>query len=123
MSRFIIEIFRGDERGTVGIFSTSQFISLVLAPLAIGMLVYLARAKSAGAQGLAQAGGLSGSESRKAVNAQLHTFTVSDDADGVRLDLFVVSVLPAQLALADSTPDQGRPGAGRRAARPRPISR
>ena len=28
--------------------------------------------------------------------APLHTFTVSDDADGVRLDLFVVSVLPAR---------------------------
>ena len=46
VSRFIIEYFRGDERGTVGIFSTSQFISLFLAPLAIGMLVYLARDKA-----------------------------------------------------------------------------
>ena len=35
ISRFIIEIFRGDQRGTVGMFSTSQFISLLLAPLAI----------------------------------------------------------------------------------------
>jgi phosphatidylglycerol:prolipoprotein diacylglycerol transferase len=43
VSRFAIEFFRGDPRGSVGIFSTSQFISLVLAPLAIGMLVYLAR--------------------------------------------------------------------------------
>jgi len=43
ISRFIIEFFRGDERGTVGIFSTSQFISVVLAPLAIVMLVYLSR--------------------------------------------------------------------------------
>lgn len=43
ISRFIIEFFRGDERGNVGILSTSQFISIVLAPLAIGMLVYLAR--------------------------------------------------------------------------------
>jgi phosphatidylglycerol:prolipoprotein diacylglycerol transferase len=42
-SRFIIEFYRGDERGAVGIFSTSQFISIVLAPLAIGMLIYLAR--------------------------------------------------------------------------------
>jgi phosphatidylglycerol:prolipoprotein diacylglycerol transferase len=46
ISRYIIEFFRGDERGTVGIFSTSQFISIILAPLAIAMLVYLARAKS-----------------------------------------------------------------------------
>ena len=44
VSRFVIEFFRGDERGTVGIFSTSQFISIVLAPLAVGMLVYLSRA-------------------------------------------------------------------------------
>ena len=43
ISRFIIEFFRGDERGTVGIFSTSQFISILLAPLAVAMLVYLAR--------------------------------------------------------------------------------
>jgi len=45
ISRFAIEFFRGDERGMVGIFSTSQFISLLLAPLAVVMLVYLARTK------------------------------------------------------------------------------
>ena len=44
ISRFVIEFYRGDERGTVGMFSTSQFISILLVPLAIGMLVYLARA-------------------------------------------------------------------------------
>jgi phosphatidylglycerol:prolipoprotein diacylglycerol transferase len=43
VSRFFIEFFRGDERGAVGVFSTSQFISVLLAPLAIVMLVYLAR--------------------------------------------------------------------------------
>jgi phosphatidylglycerol:prolipoprotein diacylglycerol transferase len=43
ISRFIIEFYRGDERGMVGMFSTSQFISLLLAPLAVVMLVYLAR--------------------------------------------------------------------------------
>src|SRR3954462_440124 len=43
ISRFVIEFFRGDERGMVGMFSTSQFISLLLAPLAVVMLVYLAR--------------------------------------------------------------------------------
>jgi phosphatidylglycerol---prolipoprotein diacylglyceryl transferase len=46
VSRFIIEFFRGDERGNVGMFSTSQFISLLLAPLAIVMLTYLSRAKT-----------------------------------------------------------------------------
>src|SRR5216117_149735 len=44
ISRFIIEFFRGDERGMVFMFSTSQFISLLLAPLALVMLVYLSRA-------------------------------------------------------------------------------
>src|SRR5947199_5184637 len=43
ISRFIIEFYRGDPRGSVGMFSTSQFISLILAPLAIGMLAYLGR--------------------------------------------------------------------------------
>src|SRR5436190_1119443 len=43
VSRYIIEIFRGDPRGTVGVFSTSQFISIILAPLALIMLVYLRR--------------------------------------------------------------------------------
>src|SRR5215510_5855356 len=43
VSRFIIEFFRGDERGAVGMFSTSQFISILLVPLAVVMLVYLAR--------------------------------------------------------------------------------
>jgi phosphatidylglycerol:prolipoprotein diacylglycerol transferase len=46
ISRFIIEFYRGDERGSVGIFSTSQFISIILAPLAIVMLVYLSRRKT-----------------------------------------------------------------------------
>jgi len=46
VSRFIIEFYRADDRGTVGMFSTSQFISLVLAPLAVIMLVYLSRAKT-----------------------------------------------------------------------------
>src|SRR5215467_5112174 len=43
ISRYIIEFYRGDERGTVGPFSTSQFISLLLAPLAVWMLIYLGR--------------------------------------------------------------------------------
>jgi phosphatidylglycerol:prolipoprotein diacylglycerol transferase len=43
VSRYTIEIFRGDPRGAVLGFSTSQFISLVLAPLAIAMLVWLSR--------------------------------------------------------------------------------
>jgi phosphatidylglycerol:prolipoprotein diacylglycerol transferase len=42
--RFIIEFFRGDDRGMVfNALSTSQFISVVLAPLSIFMLWYLSR--------------------------------------------------------------------------------
>jgi phosphatidylglycerol---prolipoprotein diacylglyceryl transferase len=44
VSRYVIEIYRGDPRGTIGMFSTSQFISLLLAPLALIMLLYLRRA-------------------------------------------------------------------------------
>jgi phosphatidylglycerol:prolipoprotein diacylglycerol transferase len=43
ISRYVIEMYRGDPRGSIGMFSTSQFISLLLAPLAIVMLVYLGR--------------------------------------------------------------------------------
>jgi phosphatidylglycerol:prolipoprotein diacylglycerol transferase len=44
VSRYVIEMYRGDPRGTVfGLFSTSQFISLVLAPLSLGMLIWLSR--------------------------------------------------------------------------------
>jgi phosphatidylglycerol---prolipoprotein diacylglyceryl transferase len=43
ISRFIIEFYRGDPRGSVGMFSTSQFISIIVVPLSIVMLVYLSR--------------------------------------------------------------------------------
>ena len=43
VSRFIIEFYRADERGLVMGMSTSQFISVVLAPLSLLMLVYLRR--------------------------------------------------------------------------------
>ena len=45
VSRYIIEIYRGDPRGVVPFLdvSTSQFISLVLGPLSLVMLVWLSR--------------------------------------------------------------------------------
>ena len=43
ISRFIIEFYRADERGVVIGLSTSQFISVILAPLSLLMLIYLAR--------------------------------------------------------------------------------
>jgi phosphatidylglycerol:prolipoprotein diacylglycerol transferase len=43
VSRFIIEFFRGDDRGAVAMFSTSQLISLVLVPLSVVMLAWLSK--------------------------------------------------------------------------------
>jgi phosphatidylglycerol---prolipoprotein diacylglyceryl transferase len=43
ISRFVIEFYRGDERGVIMGLSTSQFISVILAPLSIVMLVILRR--------------------------------------------------------------------------------
>ncbi len=43
VSRFIIEFYRGDPRGTIGMFSTSQFLSLIIVPLAIVMMIVLGR--------------------------------------------------------------------------------
>ncbi|HET7697758.1 MAG TPA: prolipoprotein diacylglyceryl transferase [Vicinamibacterales bacterium] len=43
-SRFVIEFYRGDNRGMVfGALSTSQFVSILLVPLSIVMLVLLSR--------------------------------------------------------------------------------
>lgn len=41
ISRFIVEMYRGDERGAMLGMSTSQFISVLAVPLAIGMLFWL----------------------------------------------------------------------------------
>src|SRR5688572_23116563 len=43
ISRFIIEVYRGDARGMVGSLSTSQFVSVVIVPLSIIMLIFLSR--------------------------------------------------------------------------------
>ena len=44
VSRYVIEIYRGDPRGMVfDTLSTSQFISVILAPLSLVMLFWLAR--------------------------------------------------------------------------------
>ena len=43
ISRFVIEMYRGDPRGLVGAFSTSQFVSLLIIPISIIMLILLAR--------------------------------------------------------------------------------
>lgn len=41
ISRFVIEFYRGDERGMILGLSTSQFVSVLIVPLAIFMLVRL----------------------------------------------------------------------------------
>jgi phosphatidylglycerol:prolipoprotein diacylglycerol transferase len=41
ISRYIVEIYRGDPRGAVFGFSTSQFVSLITLPIAVVMLMRL----------------------------------------------------------------------------------
>ena len=43
VSRFIIEFYRYDPRGMVGLFSTSLFVSLLIVPLSLVMLFMLSR--------------------------------------------------------------------------------
>ena len=94
-------------------FSTSQFISIVLAPLAIVHARLSRRARDAPAAEARAAA------KPRAVN-RTSSFTVPDDSDGVRLDRFLVVGAARSVALADPAADQGRPRPGRRAARPRP---
>jgi phosphatidylglycerol:prolipoprotein diacylglycerol transferase len=49
ISRFIIEIYRGDERGTLFGMSTSQFVSVIIVPVSLVMLWRL-RARPAAAK-------------------------------------------------------------------------
>lgn len=49
VSRFIIEFYRGDDRGTIAGLSTSQFVSVIVVPLAVAMLWRL-HAKAAAAR-------------------------------------------------------------------------
>jgi phosphatidylglycerol:prolipoprotein diacylglycerol transferase len=41
ISRFIIEFYRGDDRGVILGVSTSQFVSIIVVPLAIAMFFRL----------------------------------------------------------------------------------
>ena len=43
ISRFVIEFYRGDPRGMIAGFSTSQFVSLIIVPVSIVMLILLSR--------------------------------------------------------------------------------
>jgi len=55
LSRFVIEFYRGDSRGMVfDVLSTSQFVSVILVPLAIVMLVVLGRRPDPSRQAAAQ---------------------------------------------------------------------
>ena len=64
IGRFILEFYRGDlERGSVGIFSTSQFISLFL--VVAGAVIFFAAPKMKGAFG-----GLGVTTDAKAENMQ-----------------------------------------------------
>ena len=90
VSRFIIEFYRGDERGLVfGLLSTSQFISTVLVPLSVVMLVWLSRRPQP-----------SPDVARKPRQARVLTamcrveLAVTEEYAGERLDRFLAAVLP-----------------------------
>jgi phosphatidylglycerol:prolipoprotein diacylglycerol transferase len=55
ISRFVIEFYRGDSRGMVfDVLSTSQFVSIILVPLSIVMLIVLGRRPAPTGQAAAQ---------------------------------------------------------------------
>jgi phosphatidylglycerol:prolipoprotein diacylglycerol transferase len=56
ITRFIIEFYRGDARGMVGDLSTSQFVSVLLVPVSIVMLVILSRRSAPGSKADAKRG-------------------------------------------------------------------
>jgi phosphatidylglycerol:prolipoprotein diacylglycerol transferase len=56
VSRFSLEFFRGDPRGMLGVWATSQVIAMALAPLSILMLVVLSRRTPADAAAPARRG-------------------------------------------------------------------
>ncbi len=64
VARFIIEFYRGDERGSLAGLSTSQFISVVLVPLSVFMLVRLAR-RPAAVEAVATTGRVPGGKRRR----------------------------------------------------------
>ena len=57
IARFIIEFYRGDERGTMfDVLSTSQFLSILVVPLSLVMLLWLRRQGAPGPHGAGVAG-------------------------------------------------------------------
>ena len=78
ISRYVIEIYRDDPRGMVGSFSTSQFISMILVPLAVADADLPRAASGARTATRPPKGGV--------------TFTVPAESEGARLDHFLVSV-------------------------------
>ena len=90
VSRFVIEFYRADERGFVMGLSTSQFISVVLAPISLVMLFYLRRRPGARARQIGTARGLRGG------TVSRDDLLVSADEAGVRIDRYLTGVLSGQ---------------------------
>ena len=91
--RFIIEFFRGDDRGLVfGLLSTSQFISVVLVPVSLFMLWYLSRpARPAAADTAPRA---PAKASLRVMPAPRLQFVADADATGERLDRYLTGEIP-----------------------------
>ena len=101
VSRFVIEFFRGDDRGVILGVSTSQFVSIVLVPVAIAMLVALAVSCAC------------------VTTPEIHQerLIVSAADAGRRLDVFLATRLPVVVTIPGSATDSGRPRHGRRRSR------
>ena len=83
VSRYVIEFYRGDERGSVGPLSTSQFVSRD-SGAARNCHARLSRANGR------RSGSFRRSQSESRVS---RSFSVPDESAGARLDVFLVSVL------------------------------
>ena len=95
VSRFIIEFYRGDPRGMVGMFSTSQFISHPARAARVVMLVVARRGAGPEAVSARRArGGLTPWQHDRPSAAG--RCVVEPEHDGVRLDHFLTSLLPEQ---------------------------
>ena len=87
LSRFVIEFYRADERGLIMGLSTSQFISLILAPLSLIMLVYLPAAASTPSP--------QRPHGARPDSVHRHELLVSPEEAGVRIDRYLTACSPA----------------------------
>ena len=119
ISRFVIEFYRGDSRGMVfDVLSTSQFVSVLLVPLAIVMLVVLSRRRIR--RGMRRRSGRPRERRPRRTSRRARS---RPNTTASRLDSFLAALLPDRSAIAAAEADQGRPRHGARRRRCAPARR